>query len=124
MNANFTDENEKIYRAVLPVSMYWKNNGTVSSAAFKDKNGLSTDRAGGRITKECVLFMRSRRRGAVVSVTVKMCNEVNAILKFLPIKDEDEYHSEIHKSQETILLTDKQAKYLAHNAKIEYNPAI
>ena len=32
---------ERLYRAVRPDSLFWKVNGTLSSAAFKDKKGLS-----------------------------------------------------------------------------------
>ena len=38
---------EKLYRAVYPpevMDMFWKRDGSVSSAAFEDRNGLSVDR--------------------------------------------------------------------------------
>ena len=38
---------EKLYRAVFPESymqMFWRKDGTVSSAAFTDKQGLSVER--------------------------------------------------------------------------------
>lgn len=46
MNDTFPDE-EKLYRAVFPESymqMFWKRDGTVSSAAFADREGLSVER--------------------------------------------------------------------------------
>ena len=41
---------ERLYRAVYPpeiMPMFWKENGEISSAVFKDKRGLSVERAGG-----------------------------------------------------------------------------
>ena len=40
---------ERLYRAVYPpeiMPMFWKENGEISSAVFKDKRGLSVERAG------------------------------------------------------------------------------
>ena len=45
------DKFERLYRAVYPTNimpMFWKENGELSSAVFKDKNGLSVERDGGR----------------------------------------------------------------------------
>lgn len=45
---------EKLYRAVFPESymqMFWRKDGTVSSAAFTDKQGLSVER--GDFREEC-----------------------------------------------------------------------
>ena len=45
------DTYERIYRAVYPpeiMPMFWKENGEISSAVFKDKRGLSVGRAGDR----------------------------------------------------------------------------
>lgn len=36
--------NEKLYRAILPIEPFKKSDGSISSAAFKDKNGLSVDK--------------------------------------------------------------------------------
>ncbi len=46
------EANEKLFRAVYPpniIPMFWKENGEISSAAFKDKKGLSVERAGNRV---------------------------------------------------------------------------
>lgn len=37
MNENFAAD-EKLYRAVYPSGMYWKENGQLSSAAFLSKS--------------------------------------------------------------------------------------
>ena len=47
MGKDFT-KNEKLYRAVYPPEIseiYWRTDGTVSSAAFADPKGLSVDKA-------------------------------------------------------------------------------
>ncbi|MDF1495231.1 hypothetical protein [Caproiciproducens sp. CPB-2] len=117
MDVNFEDEGEQIYRAILPADCYWKPDGTLSSAAFKDKKGLSVDRANGRSQSECISFMKSHLSGSIAFVTVKMCHNVNALLKYLPLPD-DEFHSEIHNSESIALLSKRQAKYLAHIATV------
>ena len=43
---------EKLYRAVLPYEPFIKEDGTISSAAFKDSQGLSVDRQMHRENKE------------------------------------------------------------------------
>ncbi|MCR5322424.1 MAG: hypothetical protein K6E85_04015 [Lachnospiraceae bacterium] len=55
------DTYERLYRAVYPpniMPMFWKENGQLSSAAFKDKNGLSVERDGGRDEKTVIDIMR------------------------------------------------------------------
>ena len=44
---NTFPKSEKLYRAVYPpdkVAMFWRRDGSISSAAFADPNGLSVDR--------------------------------------------------------------------------------
>ena len=46
MDSTFRND-EMLYRAVYPpdkVAMFWKRNGLLSSAAFKDRKGLSVER--------------------------------------------------------------------------------
>lgn len=91
----------------------------MSSAAFKDKNGLSVERGNFRSDKDIIQDMKAYFSGSIISVTVEQCREVNAVVKYLP-SSRSKYHSEIHSSNEKILLTDRQAKYLANVAIIEY----
>ena len=121
MNKDFP-ENEKLYRAVFPETqrpLFWKKNGKVSSAAFKDKNGLSVERGNFRSDENVIQDMKTYFSGSIISVTVEQCAEVNAVVKYLP-SSRSKYHSEIHSSNEKILLTDRQAKHLANSAIIEY----
>ena len=61
---------------------------------------------------------------SVVSVTVNNCKECDSIVKYLPVKGQNDvedniYHSEIHKNETEFKLTKKQSQYLANAATIE-----
>lgn len=118
MNNVFKDD-EKLYRAVLPASMYWKKSGGISSAAFSDNEGLSVERGNHREEESVVKKMRRYFRGSIVSVTAKQCKDVNAVLKYKPTM-RSRYHSEIHGSEDSPLLKKSQRKQLASVAKIVY----
>lgn len=114
------DPYEKLYRAVYPpeiMPMFWKENGEISSAVFKDKNGLSVERAGGRTESDIIGEMRLLFYGSILSVFVRDCISCNAVLKYLPSR-RSVYHSEIHGSEERIILSQSQCKYLAKAAII------
>ena len=116
MNNQFAAD-EKLYRAVLPLDMFWKKNGKVSSAAFYDPKGLSVERGYYRDDIEVSKIMHERFRGNIVYNFVEHCNSVNALVKYLPSHN-SVYHSEIHKDNDTKLLTESQRKHLAKNAII------
>lgn len=121
MNDNFPEE-EKLYRAVFPpshISMFWKKDGSLSSAAFSDKKGLSVERGNNRNSNVVINEMKKFFTGRIISVTVKNCNETDAIVKYLP-STRSKYHSEIHGNQNNKLLDKRQRKYLAQKAQIEY----
>ena len=87
MDECFRDD-ERLFRAVRPGNMYWKEDHTVSSAAFKtpEKDGLSTDRDGGRSTEECVRRISEKLKGGVVSVSYSQCREVEAAVEYAPVE--------------------------------------
>lgn len=114
---NKFEETEMLLRAVLPATMYWKN-GKLSSAAFKDKNGLSVNRVYDQNLETAITTMKSRFCGSIVSVLVKDCNDVSACVKYLPSKN-NAYHCEIHQSEVIKILNETQAKHLANVAKVE-----
>lgn len=114
------DLSEKLYRAVYPpelMPMFWKENGEISSAVFKDKRGLSVERSGGRPEDEVIIDMSLFFSGSIISILVRNCNSCNAVLKYLPTK-RSKYHSEIHGSEDKIILSPSQCKYLAKNARV------
>ena len=67
------DEHELLLRAVLPSNRrpdFWKN-GRLSSAALKDKQGLSVDRTYDRTINDAVVAMTHRLTGFIVSITIR-----------------------------------------------------
>lgn len=118
MDSTFNDD-ERLYRAVLPKDMYWKSDGTLSSAAFYDPYGLSVERGYNRKTEDVIKTMKNRKfRGSLVSVKVATCKDVEAVVKYKPSPN-SEYHSEIHGSEEKALLSNKQRKKIADGARVE-----
>lgn len=121
MNDTF-DSREKLFRAVYPPThpgLFWKRDGGLSTSAFADPKGLSVDREGDRTTSEAVSEIRKRLHGCIVSVTAGDCWETDAIVRYLPSKN-NPYHSEIHGSETEALLTKVQRFHLASQAVVEY----
>lgn len=113
---------EKLYRAVYPPNhpgMYWKRDGSLSSAAFADPKGLSVERGYHRENEEIIANMGKNFVGCIVSIKVEDCNETQAIVKYLPTKN-NQYHSEIHGGEDKLLLDKRQRVYLAQKAQKEY----
>lgn len=114
MDSIFKDE-ELLYRAVYPPEhskMFWKGDGHVSSAAFLDKKGLSVERGNFRNTTDVVSEMKKSFIGRIISVSVKLCREVNASVLYKPTK-RSIFHSEIHGSTKIPLLSSSQRRYLS-----------
>ncbi len=119
MDNNFLP-NEKLYRAVFPpemISMFWREDGTISSAAFADPKGLSVDRGNFRPDAEVVADMMQRFIGRIIFLYAKNCHDVGAYVKYLPSKN-NPYHSEIHGSKTQILLSKSQRHQLARKAYV------
>ena len=60
---------EKLYRAVFPPAikdMFWRKDGTVSSAAFADPKGLSVDRGNHREDSEVVELSSFASKSAIL----------------------------------------------------------
>ncbi|MBS5401659.1 hypothetical protein [Bifidobacterium sp.] len=124
MDATFSDK-ESLLRAVYPPArkpIFWQN-GKLSSAAFKDKKGLSVERTYDRTIEEAALSMSQRFVGFIVYVTVSDCKKVNAYVKYCPSSN-NKYHSEIHGSEKSVELNNIQAFILARSAKIQVNPSM
>ena len=122
MDNKFSDECEKLYRAVFPesyIQMFWRKDGTISSAAFTDKEGLSVERGFFREDKSVLEEMRKFFQGCIISLTVEQCRNVHAVVKYKPSK-RSKYHSEIHGNEKVPLLSKSQRRQLAAKAKIEY----
>lgn len=97
---------------------FWKADGSVSSAAFKKKDGLSVTCTNITDLAKSIVFMVEKYTGKIISVTAQDCESVNAVLLYLPSKTNN-YHSEIHGSKERKQLSEYQAKILAKQAIIQ-----
>ena len=64
--------------------------------------------------------MKKTLKGRVAKVYVQDCYDVEAVPKYLPTVN-DKYHSEIHKSDTEIKLSDRQAKHLSKIAKFVFD---
>ncbi|MBE5899338.1 MAG: hypothetical protein E7279_07015 [Lachnospiraceae bacterium] len=117
---NIFPKTEKLYRAIYPPkvsAMYWRKDGTISSAAFADSQGLSVERGDFRSDNVVVNSMLERFTGYIVSLYARDCFNVGAILRYLP-SNNSVYHSEIHGSESKKLLSKSQRYYLAKKARI------
>ena len=89
MDNSFKND-EKLYRAVYPPnisSMYWKSDGSVSSAAFADPNGLSVERGYYRKDEDVVSAMQMRFTGSIIRVYVKNCRDIGAEVRYPVIQN-------------------------------------
>ena len=115
---NTFNDNEKLYRAVYPpeiAKMFWKLDGSLSSAAFADPKGLSVDRGNYRSDKDVFIDMRTRFSGYIFYLYAFHCYETKALIKYLPSRH-NPYHSKIHGSAARPLLSKSQRRYLAEKA--------
>lgn len=113
---------EKLYRAVYPpeiVSMFWRRDGSLSSAAFADPKGLSVDRGAYRSDADVIAVMSSRFTGRIVRMYAKYCFDIGAVIRYMPSKN-NPWHSEIHGSDTSLLLSKSQRLYLAKKAVVCY----
>lgn len=119
---NTFDDAERLYRAVYPPShpgLFWKKDGRISPSAFADPKGLSVERGYYRKSEEIVKKMKKIFSGCIVSLSVRNCRDVGAVVKYLPSKDNN-YHSEVHGSDNVVLLSKSQRFHLAEVANEEY----
>ena len=117
MDEKFAND-EKLYRAVYPpevADMFWRKDGTVSSAAFADAHGLSVDRGDHREDMDVVAEMNKRFSGRIIRLYSKNCYDIGAVIRYLPTKN-NPYHSEIHGSCTSVLLSKQQRLYLSRKA--------
>ena len=117
---NTFNNTEKLYRAVYPpevADIFWKKDGSISSAAFADPKGLSVDRGNYRPDAEVLESLRKKFNGHIISLYVKNCVDTGAVVIYSPSKT-NPYHSEIHGNEKTILLSKSQRRFLAQKAVI------
>ena len=95
---------ETLLRGINRLPDFWNDEqNRPSSAAFKDRKGLSVNRTGenGEHYDGSLKYLKDElgeRLRAVVEIDVDICNELELYLKYCPVND-NIYHSEIHKSE-------------------------
>ena len=117
--------NEVLLRAVYPANRrpdFWKN-GKLSSAALKDKKGLSVNRTYTRTLDQAICHLLKNLTGNVVSISQESCSIVSALVRYSPSVS-NKYHCEIHGSSECKVLSPIQAKYIASQAKLVYSVSV
>ena len=114
------EKDEKLYRAVYPperAMIFWKSDGTLSHHAFEDPRGLSVERGDYRTDEAVCVNMRRRFQGLIARLYVRDCVDVDALVKYLPSRG-NPYHTEIHGSSNTKLLSKHQCLHLAKKATV------
>lgn len=123
MNKTIADT-EFLYRGIIE-EWFDKENNRISSAAFKDKKGVSVDRDGNeRKEKECKEAILSIERkpprkpfDIVCKLLTKQVRESGAFVKHCPSIN-NKYHSEIHNSEKEIPISSSKARALSKIAQI------
>jgi hypothetical protein len=106
------NSDELLYRGVVKANWDYEK-ARPSSATFKDSNGISVDRDGGRSESECIEFLLAKRKWkAIARVTVQNVLDVNAIVIYKPVVPENLFHSEIHDSTSKLTLPQSKSKKL------------
>lgn len=113
-------DSECLYRAINPI--YFREEG-YSSAAFKDRNGVSVDRDAGREEPDIIAFLLAGFASGwgAARVTAKDCWVCNTFPVVKPEPD-NPYHAEIHQSQDRVGLSQGRAKCLTKAAILLYRP--
>lgn len=112
---------EYLYRGVVGSCWNFAENRP-SSAAFKDSQGVSVDRDGGRSQDVCVKALLSKKVFyAVCRLTAGDARACDTVVKYLPVEGND-YHSEIHDSETRAQIkSPKKAKNLLSKTELSYS---
>lgn len=110
---------EHVYRALNPRKMYEREDGSVSSAAFKDDKGLSVELQCFRDDIDVAYHMRNvtKLHGNIAKIGCSICISSNIDIVNVPSKNE--FHrlllNKSRKNDDNLCLTDIQADDLAEN---------
>ncbi len=122
------NQDERLYRMVTNnPNMFVVNENRITSAVFKDSNGCSVDRQGGRTDEDACSFLADSHKDnpygikAIAVVTIQQCEEIKAIVLPKPL-DTNMYHCEIHRNDSNSELTSGQARRLSQGAHLIYPP--
>lgn len=109
---------EHVYRAIHPHKNFIKEDGRISSAAFKDPKGLSVEQGMGRTDTKVVEHIRQTGlQGKIAKISVKICD--SAGISIYNDKAKNVYHrlllNKPYDPNENNSLTNGQARTLANN---------
>ena len=108
---------EHVFRALNPRMYFERIDGTISPAAFKDKNGLSVEIGDGRSDFQVVNSMMKYLSGNVVKIGVPVC-ECADVEVFNDNSDNKFHRLLLDKNRvdnSNLRLTNSQAYYLSEN---------
>lgn len=110
---------ETLYRAIRPLDFLWDFDfDRPSSAAFKDKDGLSCDKLDDRQENEVFKTLRKRfETRAIVKIKVKQCLKIGVYPKDAPSK-QNKYHAEIWENEHEKLISSQKRRLLADRVEI------
>ena len=114
------DAGEFLYRGVVD-SQWDTEHNRPSSATFKDSKGASVDRDVLFRNKDvCVTaLLKSKPFKAICRVKESDVEGVNAVSKYLPVPGND-FHCEIHGSEQKVTLSGSKTKKLRDLAEVVY----
>ena len=105
---NEIGDDEDLFRGVIANPNMWnEKEGRPTSAIFKDSNGVSVDRDGGRNDTDSVNYLceRLKKKGtelrAVVKISAGVCRSCETLPLAKPCRN-NPYHAEIHESQQKV----------------------
>lgn len=108
------------HRAILPSQEWWSTrNNRLSTAVFKDKNGLSVDRQGTRTRHDASAFLRTHKPTAVGEAIVsnELCVEHRCRI-LIDTTPSNPYHHLILGEEKTVL-KDSTAKAFVKNCVLD-----
>jgi hypothetical protein len=110
-------DGEGLFRGVPRDPKMWKAlDDRPSSAAFKDSNGASVDRDGGRTAEAICASLKSRADFfAIVEITAGECRAFDAHPVPTPPAP---FHAEIHDSSTRVELRDSKARKIAKACRL------
>ena len=112
-------DQENLYRGIH--STQWnEEESRPSSAAFKDRRGLSVDRCNLRDEEDVINFLLSKKphRG-IVKISVPYARELPSMVVYAPV-DGNIYHSELHNDEDKLELARGKAKRLAKDSEVVF----
>lgn len=111
---------EQLYRGLH--SIWLEDDNSISSAAFKDSNGVSVDRDGGRAEHDCIdrLVDNLPQIAGVGRLSCQDVADCGALPVYLPVEGND-YHSEIHDSADQVPIKSKsKSRKLASKCQVVF----